>query len=153
MSYLHWSDDLNTGISVIDTQHHRIVDLINQLNSSNETGDQAQINTVLAELIDYTLSHFTFEEELLIKADYPFFKAHKRVHEVFTKRIAQFQTRSNSGENVAPEVLSLLKIWLINHIKGDDRDYAAIVKKTMGLQATEDKEQVWVVSLLKKIFG
>ncbi|MDD4911544.1 MAG: bacteriohemerythrin [Sideroxydans sp.] len=153
MSYLHWSDDLNTGISVIDSQHRRIVDLINQLNTSNDSGDHEKINAVLAELIDYTLSHFAFEEELQLKAEYPFFKAHKRVHEVFAKRIAQFQIRANNGENVATEVLSLLRIWLVNHIKGDDRDYVDIVKKTLGLQATEPKDQVWVVSLLKKVFG
>ena len=72
MAYLHWSNDLDTGIAVIDTQHRRIVDLINELNTANETGDPAVIKHVLNELVDYTLSHFTFEEELQLKANYPF---------------------------------------------------------------------------------
>ena len=31
MAYLDWKDELNTGIRVIDGQHRRIVDYINQL--------------------------------------------------------------------------------------------------------------------------
>ena len=137
MAYLHWTNDLDTGIKVIDNQHRRIVDYINELHSANESGDPAVINHVLGELVDYTLSHFSFEEELQERANYPFFKAHKRVHEIFTKRVAEFQKRAADGENVAPELLSMLKIWLVNHIKGDDADYAESVKKMLGLEGMD----------------
>ena len=153
MAYLHWSNELDTGIEVIDKQHRRIVDLINELNTANEGGDPAVINHVLGELVDYTLSHFSFEEELQEKANYPFFKAHKRVHEIFTKRVAEFQKRAAGGENVAPELLSMLKIWLVNHIKGDDADYAACVKKNLNLEATSDNTGGWLGATLKRLFG
>jgi hemerythrin len=153
MSYLHWSSDLDTGIDIIDKQHRRIVDYLNELNSANGTGDQAVINHVLGELVDYTLTHFAFEEELQEKAGYPFLKAHKRVHEIFTKRIAEFQKRAAIGENVAPELLSMLRIWLVNHIKGDDADYAPSVKKALNLESTVDNTGGWLGSALKKFFG
>jgi hemerythrin len=153
MSYLHWSSDLDTGIDVIDKQHRRIVDYLNELSSANSAGDQAVTNHVLNELVDYTLTHFAFEEELQEKAGYPFLKAHKRVHEIFTKRIAEFQKRAAAGENVAPELLSMLRIWLVNHIKGDDADYAPSVKKTLNLEGTVDNTGGWLGSALKKFFG
>jgi hemerythrin len=153
MAYLHWSSDLETGIEVIDHQHQRIVDYLNELNTANETGDQAATNHVLAELVDYTLTHFAFEEELQEKANYPFLKAHKRVHEIFTKRVAEFQQRAAHGENVAPELLSMLKIWLVNHIKGDDADYAESVKKMLGVEGGKKAEGGWLGSALKKFFG
>ncbi len=153
MAYLHWSSDLNTGIEVIDKQHQRIVDYLNELDSANEGGNQETVNYVLNQLVDYTLTHFAFEEELQERAGYPFIKAHKRVHEIFTKRVAEFQTRSAAGENVAPELLSMLKIWLINHIKGDDADYAESVKKMLGVEGTADKTGGWLGSALKKFFG
>ena len=87
MAYLHWSSDLDTGIEVIDKQHRRIVDYLNELNSANEIGDSKATGHVLQELVDYTLTHFAFEEELQERAAYPFLKAHKRVHEIFTKRV------------------------------------------------------------------
>lgn len=154
MTYLHWSNDLDTGIAVIDTQHRRIVDLINELNTANESGDPAVIKHVLNELVDYTLSHFTFEEELQLKANYPFYKAHKRVHEIFTKRVGEFQQRAARGENVVPEVLSMLKTWLINHIKGDDADYVEAVVKSLGVELKHaEPTGGWLSGMLKKIFG
>lgn len=153
MAYLHWSSDLNTGIDVIDKQHQRIVDYLNELNDAHDTGDLNVTNHVLNELVDYTLTHFAFEEELQERAKYPFLKAHKRVHEIFTKRVAEFQKRAASGENVAPELLSMLKIWLVNHIKGDDADYAESVKTMLGLERTVDHTGGWLGSALKKFFG
>src|SRR5664279_2066254 len=93
MASLHWSSDLDTGIDVIDKQHRRIVDYLNELNDANESGDQGVTNHVLGELVDYTPTPFAFEEELQEKANYPFLKAHKRVHEIFTKRVGEFLKR------------------------------------------------------------
>jgi hemerythrin len=154
MAYLHWSSDLDTGIDVIDKQHRRIVDYLNELNVANENGDQTVTNHVLGELVDYTLTHFAFEEELQERANYPFLKAHKRVHEIFTRRVGEFQKRAATGENVAPEILSMLKIWLVNHIKGDDADYAESIKAMLGLEGNEGKiAGGWVGYALKKFFG
>lgn len=57
MAYLHWTDDLNTGIDVIDKQHRRIVECINELSVANTKNDKLGIKHVLDELVDYTLSH------------------------------------------------------------------------------------------------
>ncbi len=153
MAYLHWSSDLDTGIDVVDKQHRRIVDYLNELNSANDAGDPAATKHVLDELVDYTLTHFAFEEELQERAGYPFLKAHKRVHEIFTKRVTEFLKRAEDGEDVTPQLLSMLKIWLVNHIKGDDADYAECVKENLGLESTTDKTGGWVGSALKKLFG
>lgn len=153
MAYLHWTDDLNTGIDVIDKQHRRIVEYINELNVADTKGDKLGIKHVLDELVDYTLSHFSFEEELMEKANYPFLKAHKRVHEIFTKRVVECLQRAEKDENVAPELLSMLKIWLVNHIKGDDADYTAIVKESLGVEGAGSKTGGWLGSTLKRLFG
>jgi len=154
MAYLHWSSDLDTGIEVIDSQHRRIVDYLNELNDANDSGNRQATNHVLDELVDYTLTHFAFEEELQEKAGYPFLRAHKRVHDIFTKRVAEFQQRAADGEDIAPELLSMLKIWLVNHIKGDDADYAEDVRKFLGLEATQSKiAGGWLGVALKKFFG
>jgi hemerythrin len=153
MAYLHWSSDLDTGIDVIDKQHRRIVDYLNELNSANEVGDSKATGHVLQELVDYTLTHFAFEEELQERAAYPFLKAHKRVHEIFTKRVGEFLKRAEAGEDVTPALLSMLKIWLVNHIKGDDADYAECVKQNLGLESTRDNTGGWLGSLMHKFFG
>lgn len=153
MSYLHWSSELDTGIESIDQQHRRIVDYMNDLSDANNAGNLTTTNRVLNQLVEYTITHFAFEEELQEKAGYPFLRAHKRVHEIFTKRVAEYQKRAEAGENVAPEVLAMLKIWLVNHIKGDDADYAPTVRKMLGVDGSKDTTGGWLGSALKKFFG
>jgi hemerythrin len=125
---LLWTPDLELGIGVIDSQHQRIVEYINQVDHARQTASAAELAEVLDELVDYTLSHFAFEETLMEEAGYPFIKAHKKVHQLFTKRVDAFQQRSKAGEDVTEELLHVLKAWLVNHIKRDDKDYSEIVR-------------------------
>lgn len=131
MAHLTWSSDLDTGITVIDNQHKRIVEYINQLNHAIESSDRDEIGEVLEELVDYTLSHFAFEEELMQKAEYPFTNAHRKVHKLFVKRVADFQQRFELGEDIGRQLHTVLKTWLLNHIRHDDADYADVVKRDM----------------------
>ena len=129
MPLLIWNEELETGIDVIDQQHKRIVELINQLNLVSKGKADGNVGDVLAELVDYTLSHFVFEEELMEEAGYPFSKAHKRVHDIFTARVNEYKMRFDAGEDVTDALRDMLSRWLFNHIKGDDKAYARVVKQ------------------------
>lgn len=126
-----WSADLDTGIEIIDQQHRRIVDYINQLEQANLAGDRDAVGHTLTELLDYTMSHFAFEEGLQEEAGYQFCKPHKRVHELFTRRVNDYISRHQLGEDIGEELYTLLKTWLFNHIKRDDADYVGSVKANM----------------------
>jgi hemerythrin len=152
MAYMQWTDDLTTGIQVIDDQHKRIITFINELDHASQTGSPDEVQHVLEGLLDYTITHFEFEEELQEKAGYPFLKAHKRVHEIFMKRVAAFRERANNGEDVVPELLSMLKVWLASHIKGDDQDYVESVKQMLGNDPAVHSEG-WMGTMVKKFFG
>ena len=145
-----WTKDLDTGIDVIDNQHMRIVDYINELEEANKHGDLKAIGVVLDECVDYTLSHFAFEESLQEEAGYRFVKPHKKVHELFTRRVKEYQERFHAGEDVGVELQDLLGRWLINHIKKDDADYVAAVKENM-LEVTrrKKKESGWLRRFFK----
>ncbi len=152
-----WTPDLNTGIDVIDGQHQRIVDYINQLGQAIHSQDKHAIGTVLDELVDYTVSHFTFEESLLDEANYRMAVPHKAVHEMFIKRVARYQERHAGGEDVARSLYSMLGTWLIHHIKRDDRAYVADVRaklSTSMAQVIETRKQTgWLGRSLAKLFG
>jgi hemerythrin len=149
MAHIVWSDDLNTGIPVIDKQHRRIVEYINNLDDVVKTHNRTQLGIVLQELVDYTLSHFGFEESLMEDASYVFINGHKRVHELFAKRVASYQQRFNLGDDISEELLSVLKLWLVNHIKSDDKDYAPAVKDHIHINSNDGI----IGRSLKKLFG
>ncbi len=151
MAHIQWTSDLDTNIQVIDNQHRRIVDYINQLDDVNESKNPAEIEQVLNDLVDYTLSHFAFEESLMEEAGYPFINGHKRVHELFVKRVSDFQQRFKMGEDISRELLIVLKSWLINHIKSDDNDYVSLVQSNL-TQDSKKNTDGWITRSVKKFF-
>ena len=147
---LVWTPDLDTGIGVIDKQHRRIVDYINQLHDARTSGHKHEdIGLVLDELVDYTLSHFAFEESMQEEAKYPFLKAHKKVHDLFVKRVGEYQERFKLGEDVSEELNNLLVTWLFNHIKRDDADYVASVKANLEEHGFTEKKK----GFFNRLFG
>lgn len=141
-----WTPELDTGIAVIDQQHMKIVDYINALESAHALGLRTTVGQTLDELVEYTMSHFAFEESLQEEAGYPFCKPHRKVHELFIRRINEYVERFNAGEDITSELHKLLSAWLINHIRRDDADYVAAVKsKMIGLiEEKEKKKSGWL---------
>ncbi len=135
MAKLAWSRDLETGIEVIDQQHRMIVDYINKLDDARASGQKNDVVArVIGDLVDYTVSHFAFEESLQEEAKYPYLKAHKRVHDIFVRRVGEYQERFKLGEDISGELHRLMFNWLFSHIQGDDADYVASVQSNLGKQ-------------------
>lgn len=84
---MKWVPEYNTGIDVIDDQHRRILDYINEIDAIDVNTDRERVKQILENIIDYTQSHFTFEESLQEEAGYKYRVPHKRVHDLFIKKI------------------------------------------------------------------
>mgnify|MGYP000373188259 CR=1 FL=1 len=139
---MEWNDSYNIGIDVIDHQHRQILDYINVLEKIRVNGQHDKIKDVLDDLIDYTQSHFSFEENLLQQVCYQYLPSHKGIHELFVKRLHDYRQRFNNGESIENDLYRLLSKWLINHIQHDDQDYVNSVRDNMlqYLHAQEKKK-------------
>ncbi len=129
---IEWNDQLNTGINVIDKQHRRLVELINQLfQCMKEGGNRKLLGDIIDQLVDYTVTHFRTEEELMQRSHYPDLANHKAIHQGFVAKVEDALTKLKNGERVAPaDLYKFLKGWLINHIEQQDRDgFAPHVKQ------------------------
>lgn len=143
MAILVWVPELDTGIEEIDRQHRRIVEYINRLYELRSSPDREALGDVIGEMVDYTLSHFVFEEALIENAGYMFAGPHKKVHELFTRRVAEMQSRFDSGEDIAAELHGMLSRWLFNHIRNEDHGYvdAAQAYLRMARQSNQGNEK------------
>ena len=83
---------------------------------------------ILYDLVDYTESHFSFEEALMERAGYKELDEHHNVHRKFTMRIESLLRSTENGEDVAEATLQLLEKWLLHHILEEDRAYADEVR-------------------------
>jgi hemerythrin len=147
-----WTTDLNTGIDVIDDQHRNIVDYINQLELASKEHDRPVIGQVLNDLVAYTVSHFAFEESLQEASGYKFAKPHRAIHELFIKRVAKYQQRYNAGADIAEQLHSMLKTWLIHHIRRDDAAYVSAVRPNITTLVEDNRATGWLSRALGTFF-
>lgn len=151
MSYIIWSDSLATGINVIDNQHKRIINYINMLTDAKDLNSSEITGDVLTELVDYTLSHFAFEESLMDDAGYSAAAIHKRTHNAFREKIQDYQRRNDAGDDINTELYQLLNVWLMGHIAEDDNSYVPTVKENiMGINSPE--KEGWLKTKIQHYF-
>ncbi len=124
---IDWNPSLNTGIDVIDGQHRRILEYINALEGGVDSQRAETMEAVLVGLVDYTQSHFAFEECLQEEAGFAGTAAHKMQHNAFIARIGDIRRRHLGGEAVVEELHGMLCTWLIGHIQREDMLYVDAV--------------------------
>ena len=130
MALITWGPSLEIGIGIIDSQHRRLVDLINELHEAIEKGrGNAVVGETLKGLADYAQTHFRTEEELLKKHGYDDLDLHCREHHIFTDQVQIYQVRFEAGSlKISDSVLGYLRGWLVTHIGSSDRDYIPTLK-------------------------
>ena len=126
---MEWSDKLSVGVARIDSEHKRLLALLNELNWALEGGTGlGALSGVLDGLVYYASYHFTHEEDQFRRSDYPAYEAHRLQHRALTARVkeiyADFQNGGEEAE-LPGEVLEFLKNWLFHHIMELDREFGA----------------------------
>jgi hemerythrin len=156
MAHWDWKPSYELGISVIDNQHKRLVEYINELYEAVQTRDKKQIILVLAGITDYTISHFAFEEQLMAEANYTMIGPHKKIHEAFIATMDRYKKSFSEGYDIAGQLMAELQIWLTYHISNDDNDYKECVKKMLEqkvLEKIEDRAESKKKSWFNTLFG
>ena len=127
MSLMSWKDEYSVKVRTIDQQHKKLIDLLNQMHDAMKASRGREVvEQVLAELVNYTNTHFAYEETLMKKHGYASYESHKLQHQGLVKKVTDFQKDLKSGRaSVTIEVLGFLKEWLNGHILGTDRQYAS----------------------------
>lgn len=127
MVLFEWNDKYSVGIDKFDTQHKRLIELINNLHDGMKEGKGKEtLGAILQELLAYTKFHFGEEEKLMQITNYQDFEKHKVAHDQFTSKVENFINDYSAGNSfLALEVMNFLKDWLITHIQGIDKLYTS----------------------------
>lgn len=125
MALLEWSDDMSVGNPIIDTQHRRLIDLVNDFHRALENGrGQESISFVLDNLNDYIEMHFRSEEALFNISDYPEKDSHVEEHRRLIERVEQYLKRFKQGDKyLTVEIQDFIQEWVEHHIKVTDAGY------------------------------
>ncbi len=131
MALINWSDELSVNISIIDQQHKKLVEIINEFHDAMVSQQSKEpMGKLFNSLIEYTATHFTTEEDLFKEHSYPHTDEHKREHRELAARVAEMKDRFDSGRILLSlEVMNFLRDWLTTHIQGDDKKYAKYLEE------------------------
>ena len=127
-----WNDNFNTGLKIIDEQHQKLAQLLNQL--AGHLALQAEIpalNLIFVELSDYAVYHFQNEESIWHEylPDDAMEAGHIEIHNHFISMVEtlKLEENSKSSELLVEETLAFLTRWLASHILETDRHMAMVV--------------------------
>lgn len=127
---LKWSDDLKLGISAIDEQHEKLLEIANRayelLKDDLRFDKYDEIVSILTELKDYTVYHFNAEEEYMKSIGYPRLLSHKVEHNDFVDKMndVNLDTVDSNQDKYILELLDFIAGWVVSHINKTDRLYA-----------------------------
>jgi hemerythrin len=123
---LNWDNNLSTGITSIDNQHKELFNRINQLLLAMKEGKaRNEIIETLDFLEEYVIKHFTEEEMIQKKNDYPKYNIQHEQHEQFKGELKKLRETFNSKGTSSLLVLNVQKEmsnWWKSHITGMDKE-------------------------------
>ena len=129
MQIFVWGEEFHTGIGKIDEQHHGLIDLFNRLGEAmveSDGLDEATIELVFRQLMDYAKNHFFAEEAMMRRAgvDSRHKDYHLRAHDDFTTHVRAMWKSKGALSNPAEVFHAYLTSWLCLHVLGTDQSLA-----------------------------
>ena len=131
MSIREWSDDLLSGFPIMDSQHKKLFQLVNDF--ADETDENASIHTVitfLENLENYCEVHFNYEEAIMQKHSYPLTNYHSDLHRDLKRTLKKMKSQVEQRElsNPYQNVISVCTQWLHNHVSWEDLTFINFYK-------------------------
>jgi len=126
-STFHWTEAYSVHIAVLDEQHQKLFDAVNELDQALRRGEgNSAIDPILKKLVEYSVVHFTAEEALMKEHDFPGLPTHKTQHQLFRQKLAVYVEDHKTGKAGVPvSLLFFLQDWLKKHVLKTDKQYSA----------------------------
>ncbi len=132
MTIFKWSNRLENGIRAFDEEHKFLVETLNNVYELLKKGKRDDAKKLLMEsVVNYAVKHFSHEEEIMVKYNYPEYENHKKIHEIFVRLVVEklVPQIENGSEKDFNNALSFLIGWLEMHIAKSDKEFSAYLLK------------------------
>jgi hemerythrin-like metal-binding protein len=130
MDLIKWRESYETGISSMDMQHRKLIELINELYKELRKEESYQsVEDILAEMTTYAEKHLQVEESILETNDYPDYANHIAIHQSYRDQLTVLLAESkNDHEKTVNNTYAFLRQWWMGHIVGEDKKYGEFLK-------------------------
>jgi hemerythrin len=137
MLLIAWTTQLNVGVKLLNNDHKKLVNLINNLHDGLVTGlPKPELENLFERLVSYTRIHHANEEKFLAEAEYHASMLHKQEHDQMLDKLLNLQIQfiNSTQLGVEMEIMQQLRVWLFRHIQGSDQQFASHLK-TVNVEA------------------
>lgn len=120
-----WTKELETGVDVLDEQHRRYIELLNDYlkkaadNTKVPEDKVIQLTESLEFLHQYAEEHFSTEESIMKDEGYPGFETHQEEHLYFLRHVGELckdLEKNGFSPKLSREVNYYIAEWFIQHI-------------------------------------
>lgn len=137
-----WSPLFFTGIDSVDEQHHRLVDITNELGDvtlGSEEISEGRMQILFKQLADYAREHFRDEELLMRKVglDARHVEPHVQHHHQFVEQLTSMWRARGSMKHPCETFHGFLSAWLAFHILGEDQVMARQIDRVKAGESAE----------------
>lgn len=121
-----------TGIKAIDQEHKKLFELAQEtydlLHDDFLPDKTDELVRLISELINYTRTHFSHEEDYQRSIHYDKLEEHIALHRKFEDKLSEFDLDSlendcSHQDEIVEELLGFLANWLVTHIMQVDMLY------------------------------
>jgi hemerythrin len=119
------------GIEQVDREHRQLFEIAARVYDGLGAGDETAesvTRAAVAELLEYTATHFKSEEGLMEAAGYPGLEEHRDQHRHLLAQAQDMEMRAEFGDHYMPvELNHFIYRWLVEHIEASDRKFGEFV--------------------------
>lgn len=122
---LIWTEDLSVGNAVIDSDHKKLVELVNDVASAAKTGDRFTLSRAVKLFRGCINCHFINEEHIAYELGF-FFALHKLAHQnmQIELKLTEHELKEDGigadHISIMEHYAQFLRDWLIKHIAEED---------------------------------
>lgn len=130
---LVWSNAFSIGYPLVDGHHKKLFGITKKLYSiiyGDSKNQIKNIEKIAVELRNYTVYHFSAEEEIMQHYKCPLYLKHKEEHDLFIQAIEDsFNDLIHGDITARREIYKFLVNWLVKHVTGSDKQWADWIKE------------------------
>lgn len=122
--------NIHLGHVTIDSHHQVLLKLFENLKKSSQENNFKIVETISLDMTKYALEHFRYEEELMMRANYPddLLEEHMVQHALFKAKMIDVMKKLKNKE-IDHDLQEYIKNWFIVHIKIVDKKLVDYIDK------------------------
>ncbi|MFA7402597.1 MAG: bacteriohemerythrin [Pelobacteraceae bacterium] len=126
MSLFTWKPEYSVHEARLDNDHQKLFHILNSVYENIMSSSEVDfILPKINELSEYTLDHFSSEEQYMKSKGIPDIDNHIAKHREFTNKIEKLRNDYHNNDlETSKDLIIVLGEWLLQHVLKEDKKYS-----------------------------